>query len=54
MKINRSLDYKQLRARAYPTIEDQLDILYHSGYDAWRNTIAAVKLRYPKPSPPEE
>lgn len=40
--------YKQQRAREYPTIQDQLDTLYHRGYDAWRATIKAVKDKYPK------
>ena len=41
--------YKQQRASAYPSIADQLDTIYHSGIDAWKATIAAVKQEYPKP-----
>ena len=40
--------YKQQRAAEYPSIVDQLDTLYHGGYDAWRATIQAVKDKYPK------
>ena len=28
--------YKEKRANAYPSITDQLDILYHSGFDTWK------------------
>jgi len=41
--------YKQQRASAYPSIADQLDTIYHSGIDAWKAQIAAVKQEYPKP-----
>ena len=41
--------YKLDRARAYPSIADQLDQIYHEGIDAWKETIAAVKAEYPKP-----
>ena len=41
--------YKEQRAAAYPSITDQLDTLYHGGYDAWKATITAVKEEFPKP-----
>jgi hypothetical protein len=41
--------YKYKRASAYPSIQDQLDTLYHGGYDAWKATITAVKEEFPKP-----
>jgi hypothetical protein len=41
--------YKYQRAEAYPSIQDQLDTLYHGGYDAWKATITAVKEEFPKP-----
>jgi hypothetical protein len=41
--------YKRKRAAEYPSIADQLDTLYHGGYDAWKATVDAVKLKYPKP-----
>jgi hypothetical protein len=40
--------YKYARAREYPAIGDQLDTLYHGGYDAWKAQIQAVKNKYPK------
>ena len=41
--------YQRDRAVAYPSIVDQLDTLYHGGFDAWKATIDAVKQQYPKP-----
>ena len=41
--------YKEQRASAYPSIADQLDLIYHEGIDAWKAQIAAVKQEYPKP-----
>jgi hypothetical protein len=41
--------YKYDRAAEYPSIVDQLDLLYHGGMDAWKSAIQAVKDRYPKP-----
>ena len=41
--------YKAQRAAAYPSIADQLDLLYHGGMDAWKAAIDAVKQEYPKP-----
>jgi rhodanese-related sulfurtransferase len=40
--------YKSQRAAAYPSIYDQLDLLYHGGYDAWKAAITAVKEEFPK------
>jgi len=40
--------YKEQRARAYPSIADQLDLMYHGGYDAWKAAIEAVKTQFPK------
>lgn len=40
--------YKGQRAAEYPSIADQLDTLYHGGFDAWKATIQAVKDKYPK------
>jgi len=44
-----SNQYQRDRASAYPSIEDQLDTLYHQGYDGWKETIDEVKNKYPKP-----
>jgi hypothetical protein len=35
--------YKAQRAAEYPSIPDQLDLLYHGGMDAWKTAIQAVK-----------
>ena len=40
--------YKSQRKAEYPSIEDQLDDIYHNGIDAWKATIKAVKDKYPK------
>jgi hypothetical protein len=40
--------YKEQRAKAYPSIADQLDQIYHQGLDAWKATILAVKEEFPK------
>lgn len=40
--------YQQLRATAYPSILDQLDLLYHVGMDGWKAAITAVKEEFPK------
>ena len=36
------------RRNAYPSIEDQLDDIYHNGIDAWKATIKVTKDKYPK------
>ena len=41
--------YQRDRAVAYPSIADQLDKIYHSGIDAWKADIKAVKDKFPKP-----
>jgi len=41
--------YQRDRASAYPSIQDQLDTLYHEGYDGWKASIDEVKSKYPKP-----
>ena len=41
-------EYQRQRASAYPSIADQLDLIYHQGIDAWKAQIAAVKEQYPK------
>ena len=42
--------YQRDRAAEYPSIEDQLDTIYHSGVAGWKTTIKAIKDKYPKPS----
>ena len=41
-------EYQRKRAIEYPSVQDQLDTLYHGGYDAWKAQIKAVKDKYPK------
>ena len=41
--------YQRDRASEYPSIEDQLDALYHQGYDGWKAMVDEVKNKYPKP-----
>ena len=41
-------EYKEKRKQEYPSIEDQLDDIYHNGTDGWKATIKAVKDKYPK------
>jgi len=41
--------YAELRAAAYPSIQDQLDTIFHGGLDAWKADIQAIKDLYPKP-----
>ena len=40
--------YAELRAPEYPSIEDQLDKIYHSGVTAWKKDIKEIKDKYPK------
>ena len=42
------LDYQFKPAREYPYIQDQLDLIYHSGIDAWKAKIKETKDKYPK------
>ena len=41
--------YQRDRAAEYPTWQDQLDKIYHSGIDAWKADIKVIKDKYPKP-----
>ena len=40
--------YERNREKAYPKIEDQLDMIFHD-IDKWRETIKEIKEKYPKP-----
>lgn len=40
--------YADFRRDEYPSIVDQLDILYHAGFETWKTTIQAIKDKYPK------
>ena len=40
--------YADLRREDYPSIEDQLDKIYHGGVNAWKAQIKEIKDRHPK------
>jgi len=42
------LDYQWKRAEEYPSVVDQLDLIFHSGIDAWKAKIKETKDKYPK------
>jgi len=44
-------EYRRNRAREYPSIEDQLDALYHAGVfpPAMAEKIRSIKVKYPPP-----
>jgi hypothetical protein len=43
-----SKNYQRQRVAEYPSFADQFDLLYHGGYDAWKNVIQTIKTKYPK------
>ena len=45
-----AIAYQGQRKAEYPSIEDQLDDIYHNGVSGWKTTIKAIKDKYPKPS----
>jgi len=48
--------YAEKRAAEYPSVADQLDMMYWdkvNGTDIWAETVAAVKAKYPKPEEKE-
>ena len=44
-----SKEYQRKRAAEYPLVVEQLDLIYHSGIDAWKAKIKETKDKYPKP-----
>jgi len=40
--------YKSKRRAEFPSVVDQLDLIYHSGVDAWKAKIKETKDKYPK------
>lgn len=40
--------YQRNRANAYPSIQEQLDTIFHSGLDVWKSQIQEVKDIHPK------
>ena len=43
-----SQEYARNRKAEYPSMEDQLDDIYHNGIDGWKATIKTTKDKYPK------
>jgi len=53
--ISKNIDfsYNIKRQNEYPSIQEQLDMLYWdlmNGTDNWRDKITEIKTKYPKPS----
>ncbi len=44
----KATQYQRDRALDYPSIQDQLDDIYHNGIDGWKSTIKTTKDKYPK------
>ena len=42
------VSYTDARREEYPPLEEQLDKIYHSGVNAWKADIKAIKDKYPK------
>ena len=40
--------YQEKRKLEYPSWQDQLDKIYHSGIDVWKADIKVIKDKYPK------
>jgi len=40
--------YKSKRRAEYPSVVDQLDLIYHSGIDAWKAKIKETKDKHTK------
>lgn len=47
-EVESSVDYMHQRVKEYPSFAEQFDLLYHGGYDAWKQAIQSVKDKYPK------
>lgn len=41
--------YQFDRLAAYPNFGEQMDILFHQGYDGWKAVIQEIKDKFPKP-----
>jgi hypothetical protein len=40
--------WADIRSKAYGSIANQLDTLFHDGIDVWKSNIQTVKNKYPK------
>ena len=41
--------YKNVRRQAYPSVEEQLDTIFHHGVDEWKRRIQNIKDSITKP-----
>jgi hypothetical protein len=41
--------YMRDREESYPSIQDQLDDIYHLGVEGWKAKIKQIKDKHPKP-----
>ncbi len=48
-EIEDGLEWSRNRAAEYPSVVDQLDQMYHFGFQAWKDEVQKVKEKYPKP-----
>ena len=46
--VETQISYVDARVAEYPPLQEQLDKIYHSGVDAWKLDIKAIKDKYPK------
>jgi len=37
-----------MRSIKYPSVQEQLDMLFHLGYEGWKSKIQEIKNKYPK------
>ena len=49
LEENSKKTYAFQRANEYPSIEEQLDMIFHGGLEQWQEQIQAIKDKYPKP-----
>lgn len=45
----KATQYIKQRVAEYGHWEDQLDFMYHNGFEAWKEKIETIKTKYPKP-----
>lgn len=43
-------NYVANRQKEYPELKEQLDKMYHDGFDGWKSSIKTIKDKYPKPA----
>tara|TARA_Y100001937_G_scaffold119707_1_gene175865 strand:- start:516 stop:827 length:312 start_codon:yes stop_codon:yes gene_type:complete len=49
-EAHENLDYARKRKAEYPPIDQQLDMIFHGGLEAWEDAIQTIKDKYPKPN----